>query len=238
MRSWPVTMSLASIESNAPAMTSPSTMPLSRRTPGPDGGWNTLTVPGAGRKPRPASSPLMRNSKEWAARRRVAVAERLAVRDAELLADQVDAGDLLGHGVLDLQAGVDLEERDRAVLADEELARPGAGVAGLLEDGLRRPVELGVLRRRRGTAPGPPRRASGGGAAASSRGSRRRRRCRGCRPGTGSRRGAACRGSARRSTRRGRRPRRPRGWRSRTARGSPRGCGRPSGRGRHRRRPP
>ena len=130
-RSWPVTMSLASIESNAPAMVSPSTTPVSRRTPGPDGGRKMLTVPGAGRKPRPASSPLIRNSIECARRRGVGVAERLAVGDAELLAHQVDAGDLLGDRVLDLQAGVDLEEGDRAVLADEELAGAGADVAGL-----------------------------------------------------------------------------------------------------------
>ena len=66
-----------------------------------------------------------------AAQRRVVVAERLAVGDAELLAHQVDAGDLLGDRVLDLQAGVDLEERDGAVAADEELAGAGADVAGL-----------------------------------------------------------------------------------------------------------
>ena len=49
------------------------------------------------------------------AQRRVAVAELLAVGDAEHLADQVDAGDLLGDRVLDLEAGVDLQEGDRAV---------------------------------------------------------------------------------------------------------------------------
>ena len=75
-----------------------------------------------------------------AARLGVVVVERLALGDAELLAHQVDAGDLLGDRVLDLQAGVDLEERDRAVLADEELAGAGADVAGLLEDRLGRLV--------------------------------------------------------------------------------------------------
>ena len=67
--SWrvrPVTISLASIESNAPPMTSPSTTPESTRTPGPDGGRNRATTPGAGRKLRPASSPLIRNSIECA----------------------------------------------------------------------------------------------------------------------------------------------------------------------------
>ena len=45
------------------------------------------------------------------ARRRVGrTSSASPVGDAELLAHQVDAGDLLGHRVLDLQAGVDLEE--------------------------------------------------------------------------------------------------------------------------------
>jgi hypothetical protein len=59
-----VTISLASIESNWPPMTDPVSTPESSRTPGPVGGSNLVTGPGAGRKPRPASSPLMRNSKE------------------------------------------------------------------------------------------------------------------------------------------------------------------------------
>ena len=65
VRSFPVMMSLASIESNAPPMTSPDSTPESSRTPGPEGGRNTDTTPGAGRKLRPASSPLIRNSIEW-----------------------------------------------------------------------------------------------------------------------------------------------------------------------------
>ena len=84
----------------------------------------------------------------------VGVVERLAVGDAELLAHQVDAGDLLGDRVLDLEAGVDLEEGDVAVRADEELAGAGADVAGLAQDRLGRPEQLGVLlvgeERRRG----------------------------------------------------------------------------------------
>ena len=69
--------------------------------------------------------------------RRVVVAELLAGGDAEHLAHQVDAGDLLGHRVLDLQPGVDLEEADRAVLADQELTGARPDVAGLAQDGLR-----------------------------------------------------------------------------------------------------
>ncbi len=81
------------------------------------------------------------------AQRRVVVAEFLAVGDTEHLPHQVDAGDFLGDGVLDLQAGVDLEEGDRAVLTDEEFAGARADVAGFLEDGLGGAVELRVLLR-------------------------------------------------------------------------------------------
>jgi hypothetical protein len=74
-------------------------------------------------------------------------AQLLAHRDAELLADQVDAGGLLGHRVLYLQPGVYLEERHGAVVADEVLDRTGAVVAGLAADGLGRGVDgLALLR--------------------------------------------------------------------------------------------
>ena len=43
--------------------------------------------------------------------------------------------------MLDLEPGVDLEEADRAVLADEELAGAGTDVAGLAQDRLGRLVE-------------------------------------------------------------------------------------------------
>src|SRR3954452_15009223 len=48
---------------------------------------------------------------------RVVVPELLAGGDPEHLPDQVQPGDLLRDRVLDLEPGVDLEERDRAVLA-------------------------------------------------------------------------------------------------------------------------
>ena len=68
----------------------------------------------------------------------------LAGGDAELLADEVDAGDLLGDGVLDLEAGVDLEEEELArVVVDQELDRarrrvpdgPGQAEGGLAHRG-------------------------------------------------------------------------------------------------------
>ena len=53
----------------------------------------------------------------------------LAGGDADLRLDQVDAGNHLGHGVLDLDAGVDLDEIEVVVLIDDELDGAGVGVA-------------------------------------------------------------------------------------------------------------
>ena len=59
---------------------------------------------------------------------------------------QVDARGLLGDRVLDLQTGVDLEEGDQAVLADQVLDGACAVVAGLLADALGGLVDLLALR--------------------------------------------------------------------------------------------
>ena len=59
-----MTISLASNESNCPPITEPASTPASTRTPGPDGSVSAVIVPGDGKKFRPASSPLMRNSME------------------------------------------------------------------------------------------------------------------------------------------------------------------------------
>ena len=52
----------------------------------------------------------------------------LAGRDQELLAHEIDAGDQLGHRMLDLDARVHLDEIEAAVLV-EELERAGAAIA-------------------------------------------------------------------------------------------------------------
>ncbi len=72
-------------------------------------------------------------------------AQLVALGDAELLADQVDAAGLLGDRMLDLQAGVDLEEADHPVVADQELDRARPGVVGLAADGLGAVVDAGPL---------------------------------------------------------------------------------------------
>ena len=55
--------------------------------------------------------------------------------DLDLGGDDVDTGDLLGDGVLDLHSGVDLDKVVSAELVDEELDRSGVRVANLARDG-------------------------------------------------------------------------------------------------------
>ncbi len=57
------------------------------------------------------------------------VGQGLAGGDRQLQLDQVESGDHLGDRVLDLQAGVHLEEGEVAVAVDQELDRAGADVA-------------------------------------------------------------------------------------------------------------
>ena len=75
-----------------------------------------MIVPGAGAKPRAGSSALSRISSACpaAARGRSATSGSPG-RDPQLLADDVDPGHELADGVLDLQAGVQLDEVERAV---------------------------------------------------------------------------------------------------------------------------
>ena len=58
--------------------------------------------------------------------------ERLAGRDPDLLAHDVDPGDELRHRMLDLETAVDLDEVERAVRTDEELERACVAVADRL----------------------------------------------------------------------------------------------------------
>ena len=78
--------------------------------------------------------------------RRVAIGELAALGQTKLFPHQVDAGDLFGDGVLNLQARIDLQKGDGTVLTDEKLAGTSAEVADLLENGLRRPIHFGGLR--------------------------------------------------------------------------------------------
>ena len=68
----------------------------------------------------------------WPCERELLLGERqrLAGGDAQLPLDQVQAGDHLGHRMLDLQAGVHLHEVEASPSGvDDELDRAGADVA-------------------------------------------------------------------------------------------------------------
>ena len=75
--------------------------------------------------PAAGSSATRRTSMAWPVEAHVVLAdrERFAGGDAQLELDQVEAGDRLGDGVLDLEAGVDLEEGDRRLSVSAH--RPG-----------------------------------------------------------------------------------------------------------------
>ena len=81
-----------------------------------------------GMKSRAGSSAQRRTSIAWPSKRTASWRERqrLAGGDAELPLDQVEAGDRLGHRVLDLQPRVHLHEVEGAVRLEQELDRAGA----------------------------------------------------------------------------------------------------------------
>ena len=92
--------------------------------------------PVSGRKPLAGSSVVIRHCS--AAPRRVIavlgqpeVGQRLAGRDPHLGLHEVDVGDLLGHGVLDLDARVHLDEDVVAGRVEQELDGAGVAVADL-----------------------------------------------------------------------------------------------------------
>src|SRR3546814_14246049 len=66
--------------------------------------------------------------------RSLAVAERLAGGDAQLLVDQIDAGDFFGHRVFDLQARVHFQEVELSALAEDEFDGAGVAVANRSEE--------------------------------------------------------------------------------------------------------
>ena len=203
----------------------------SKRTPNPPGTRNRVIVPGVGRKFFSGSSALMRHSMAAPLLADVLLPERqlLARRHANLRLDQVDAGDHLRHRMLDLDAGVHLDEVEVARRIDDELDRAGVGVLGgadqpdgRLADGRRGSGDRAAGR-------DSPRPASGAAAASSNRARRGGPRCRACRRASALRRGGDARCIFPGRCRRCRRPPRPRpgpaGWRpSGPDRSGPRAC--------------
>ena len=64
----------------------------------------------------------------------VRIVDESALGDSELLTNEVEARDFFRDGVFYLQAGVDLEERDGAVRANQELAGSRPDVPDLFQD--------------------------------------------------------------------------------------------------------
>ena len=69
-------------------------------------------------------------------------------RQVELLADDVESGNELGHAMLDLQSGVDFEEPRRAVRCPQELRRGGVLETGRGRDPDRAVVQIAPFVRR------------------------------------------------------------------------------------------
>ena len=170
-RSRPWAMTLAIIESYSGGITSPSATPVSTRMPGPDGQRQRLD--GAWRR---GERPLRVLGVEpgldgVALRRRRLALEPPAGGDVELQLDEVESRRQFGDRVLDLEAGVDLEEGERLLGGlVEELDRPGVVIPGRRPPGGRpRPAGRDPVRPS-GRCSATPRSPSGCAAACCSRG--------------------------------------------------------------------
>ena len=129
-RSRPTAITFAIIESNSGGMPSPAARPQSTRSPGPVGSSQALDAAGRGREAERRVLGVQPRLDGVAGRRGRLALEPPAGGDVQLQLDQVQPGDRLGHGMLDLQAGVDLHEREAAMRGlVEELDRAGAAVA-------------------------------------------------------------------------------------------------------------
>ncbi len=118
--------------------------------PSPDGPAERLDPAGRRQEPGLCVLGVEPGLDRVPGRRHVGLAEaqRLPGGDPQLVGDEVAAGDRLRDRMLDLEAGVHLEEVERAALGQEELARAGALVAdgaGDPERGLRQPASRRLL---------------------------------------------------------------------------------------------
>ena len=142
-------MILAIIESKSAGMVSPSLTPVSTRMPGPAGSASRAMRPGAGAKSRSGSSAFSRASMACPDSAGLSPVEPPAAGHVQLQPDQVGAGGQLGDRVLDLEPGVDLEEREPLLpRVVEELDGGGAPVADREGQPLGGRLQLGGLLRR------------------------------------------------------------------------------------------
>ena len=129
-RSRPYAMIFAIIESKSAGMVSPSLTPVSTRMPGPAGSTSRAIRPGDGREVAVGVLGVEPGLDGVPGLGRLLAVQPAAAGHVQLQPDQVDAGGDLGDRVLDLQPGVDLEEREQPVAGVvEELDGAGAAVA-------------------------------------------------------------------------------------------------------------
>ena len=105
---------------------------MSTRTPGPPGSGQRLDLAGLRREVVAGVLRVDAELDRVAAERDLvlAQAQRVSGREPDLLDDQVDPGQRLGHRVLDLDPAVDLDEVEVAIRVQQELEGPGALVSG------------------------------------------------------------------------------------------------------------
>ena len=142
----------------------------------------------------------------------------------QLQLDEVEPRHQLGDRVLDLEAGVHLQEVGLAGVGVEQELH-GAGVDVVRPRGASATAAFGDAApawRRRWSGPAPPPAPSGGGAGWSSRARRGAARCRGRRRSPAPRCGGRARRTSRPGSCRRRTPTAPRAWRRRRPRRSPR----------------
>ena len=212
----PRQVSLVSIESKCAETSAPVyVVPPSSRMPAPPGDRYAVIRPVSGRKPLAGSSVVIRHCSatprvRTLSCRRPRSASVSPDGDPQLGLDQVDIGDFLGDRVLDLDAGVHLDEDVPAVGRDEELDGAGVDVADLLGEGDGVVADALAQLRVEVWAPARSRRPSGVGAAASSHARTGGSRCRWRRRGSAPRCGAGRSRPPRRRPSGRRRRRRPR----------------------------
>ena len=116
------------------------------RTPGPPGGRYALDRPGLGPEVVGRVLGVDPELDGVAGRDDIVLveSERLAGRDPDLRRDHVDAGQRLGHRMLDLDPAVDLDEVEVALGIDQELERADVLVTGADDGPQRALAEVGA----------------------------------------------------------------------------------------------
>ena len=135
-KSRPRQVSLTSSESKCADTSAPTLVPPSNRMPAPPGVRYARDATGVG--PETVGGVLggdaalkRRSSGLQPSLAESEIAQRLAAGDPQLAGDQIDVGDLFGHGVLHLDPRIHLDEYMVAALIEQEFHGARAGVVDL-----------------------------------------------------------------------------------------------------------